>query len=159
MPRLYPFRPVIDNRYYLAIGRAIVMWGFLEDEIDSHIMMLLAREGSPKLNDGFPRSFEKKKKLWRKLVKIHFVDEDRDRMNDIIDRAVTARRERDKFAHGVFTKGPKGQISLRTQRPETSAIEHPVSVEAIRRNAQHSSQLIGELIDLWRGRGPQTRSS
>ena len=150
MATRYPFRPVLDNRYYQAIGRAIVLWGFLENEIDAHIHILASRTGSPDLIDGFPRSFRRKKKLWRDLAAIHYTGEFLDRINDIIDRCVPTRRERDRYAHGIFAAGydSKGNetLSIISQKVGKSDTDQPVSVEQIRANALESSRLIRDLI-------------
>ena len=37
MRHTYHFWPVIDRRYYTTIGHVVVVWAFLETEIDHHI--------------------------------------------------------------------------------------------------------------------------
>ena len=150
MATRYPFRPVLDNRYYQAIGRAIVLWGFLENEIDTHVHILARRAGSPDLIDGFPHSFSRKKKLWRDLAVIHYTGEFLERINGIIDRCITTRKERDRYAHGIFASGydSKGNetLSIISQKVGKSATDQPISVEQIRANALESSRLIIDLM-------------
>ena len=150
MATRYPFRPVLDNRYYQAIGRAIVLWGFLENEIDTHIRILASRNGSPAMSEGFPRSFRRKKKVWSDLAMIHYTGEFLDRINGIIDRCITTRRERDRYAHGTFAAGydSKGNetLSIISEKVGKQPTEQPVSVERIRANALDSSHLIIDLM-------------
>lgn len=111
MPTPYSFVPALDRKFYPAIGRAIVLWAFLEVEIDWHLSGLLARPDtwkhplSTKLDKRLPRAFSKRVILWKRLARIHYQTDVLSQARDIISRCKVARTERDRIAHGRWAIG------------------------------------------------------
>jgi hypothetical protein len=162
MRHTYYFTPVVDQRYYTAIGRLIVTWAFLETEIDRYVRGLLNHKNtwshplSNTMDRVLPHAFNRRVTLWRRLARIHFKQTELAAIKDIISRCKTAHAERNKMAHGRWSLDVRSdRLYVGLMKPgNTPRQEQPITVEQIRDSISDTSKLIGELYEFDRAHFP-----
>lgn len=161
--RHYWFTPPIDRNYYPAIGHAIVLWAFLETEIDRHINGLLVHPNTrkSKITDTLiPRAFNRRTALWRRLANFHFSNEALIAILEIIDGCTTTRKDRDRIAHGKWAVGFKGKERTTYSylyRDGANPDRKTLTIDEIRDTAFKISLLISELWDFDRAHFPRQK--
>lgn len=104
---------------YAAIGRILVSWGLLENQIDFGLLSLMrlpqAAPVRPKLKSGepIPTAFKQKVDLWRKAFRtVPAIAKQREEALAVIDEAVALVKRRDAIVHGNWNKFEPGDPPL-----------------------------------------------
>lgn len=95
--------------FYAELGRAIVLWGRFEMNICTMLWIILGLPGSaglrPLLAHGFPKSFKKKRELWKRAFEtMPILTELKDHALPFISRAAAAAKRRDAIVHSAWTE-------------------------------------------------------
>lgn len=96
--------------YYPEIGRAIVSWAFLENEIDRLLIALLydpkAREVLSETpitkNHLLPHSMSRRFELLKRLARLHYKDEVLAELKELVTTCRHANSMRQRLAHGAW---------------------------------------------------------
>jgi hypothetical protein len=102
----FPLDTALRPEYVALVGQIIVLWSFLEIQIDRYLAVLLehARKQGLSYDPALPKDFTRRAALWRELVDVgHSEPAEYATIYVLIERASQARAKRDDLAHGLWT--------------------------------------------------------
>lgn len=106
----YRVRPLLDQSYYAAIGRAIVTWACLEIRLDDQLIQMLRHPNSKALRKAMaierishvPKALDKRLDLLAQLAQIHYSGSVLSTIEGIILRCRRLKSDRSRLAHGEW---------------------------------------------------------
>jgi len=135
---------LLDQAYYIAIGRAITTWAALEIQIDEQLLRMLNHEKSVPIRtrnninrlDDIPKQLKARLKLFDELARVHYVGQPLQGFLGVSKRSLTLSKNRHRLAHGEWItkhlprKTPK--MVSRIRRMGTHGKERIFTIKQIR---------------------------
>ena len=103
----------VDEREYAAIGRVMVQWAYLEQQVYEMSAGIAEVVGVDLPIDARSVSFSRRLRVLRDLVTAHAPQGEKERMIDLIDRVANVEQDRHQVAHGTWEWEPHNPEILR----------------------------------------------
>lgn len=103
----------VDEREYAAIGRVMVQWAYLEQQVYEMSAGIAEVVGVDLPVEARSVSFSRRLRVFRDLVTAHAPDGERERAIGLIDRVANVEQDRHQVAHGTWEWEPHNPEVLR----------------------------------------------
>jgi hypothetical protein len=160
MAKKYPARSMLTPAHYTQIGHVIVIWAYLEIEVDKLLARLLKLKKARRFKEAtrlkkanlIPGKFKDRLKLLNVLAKIFYKEPQCHELSRIAKKCLDLYDDRNRLAHGDWAfvnkfDGKPGRLLSRTWKLGVLKDERVVTVDQIRNTRREIGLAVIQLVD------------